>query len=150
MDILMIPVEQRALHNPDKGIIGDCFSATLASILHLPIEEVPLFASCADDVWVKECNAWLSQFNLCYIPLQFDSMTATKEWVQHLGIKNLYHEAAGDSPRFPGTGHSTVGMDGVCVFDPHVEGIGLAKDTNEYWIGLIISLTPWKNIENHA
>lgn len=145
----MIPVEQRALHNPEKGIMGDCFSAVVASMLHLPIEEVPLFAAYEEGVWLKELNRWLFQYNLCYIAIQLDSAETAIEWIQNLGIKNLYHEAAGDSPRFPGTGHSTIGKDGMCIFDPHPEGTGVTNE-DHYWVGLFVSLTPWKNVEKHV
>ena len=38
----MIPTTQTILHDPDNGKIGNCLSAVLASLLHLPIELVPL------------------------------------------------------------------------------------------------------------
>ncbi len=40
----MIPVNQKYKHDPDAGVIGDCFRACLASLLELPLEQVPHFA----------------------------------------------------------------------------------------------------------
>jgi hypothetical protein len=39
----MKPIDQEFMHDPEKGIIGDCFRACIASILELDINEVPHF-----------------------------------------------------------------------------------------------------------
>ncbi len=43
---------------------GNCFAACIASLLELPIEEVPNF--CTNKEWQLETNRWLSKFGLCF------------------------------------------------------------------------------------
>ena len=61
----MKPTKQTILHDPAKGLHGNCLSAVLASLLHLPIEDVPLFIT--PETWVKDLNAWLRPFGLAYL-----------------------------------------------------------------------------------
>ena len=37
----MIPVKQTRNHDPDNGVIGNCFRACIASILECKIEDIP-------------------------------------------------------------------------------------------------------------
>ena len=37
----MKPVFQTRMHDPDKGIIGNCFRACIASILECGIDDIP-------------------------------------------------------------------------------------------------------------
>lgn len=39
----MIPLRQRNKHDPENGVYGDCHRAALASLLELPLDEVPHF-----------------------------------------------------------------------------------------------------------
>jgi hypothetical protein len=36
--------DQQVLHDPAKGLYGDCFTAVLASLLHLDTHTIPNFA----------------------------------------------------------------------------------------------------------
>jgi len=131
----MIQVNQKRLHDPENDIKGDCFCATVASLLHLPISAVPNFDG---PDWYKNFNGWLSQFGLGYIAYEPDSIQSFRDW----NIKGLHHEVAGDSPRFPGTQHACVGVDGDLVFDPHPTKLGLPTIET---IGMFISLEPWRH-----
>lgn len=139
----MIPVEQRQLHNPDNNVFGDCFSATLASLLRVGIEDIPIFTN--DDgvpgSWLIHVNSFLRKYDLAF--LVFDNLDNIREVFQFLQITNAYHEIAGDSPRFPGTQHSCVGRDFVVVHDPHPTKLGLTNTTS---IGLFVCLSPWRMV----
>lgn len=131
----MIPTTQTALHDPANGVIGNCLSAVLASLLHLPIELVPLFAD--ETTWAKDMNAWLRPYGLAYI--QFEPGFA--QTLVDYGIKGLHHEVAGPSPRHADTLHACVGLDCEQVFDPHPSRAGLKSlDTH----GVFIALEPWR------
>lgn len=131
----MIPTTQTLLHDPENGVIGNCLSAVLASLLHLPIEEVPVFTE--EKTWAKDMNAWLRQFGLAYI--QFDS--GFPQTLSDYGIEGLHHEVAGPSPRRADTLHACVGFDCKFVFDPHPSRTGLKSlDTH----GVFIALEPWR------
>ena len=55
----MIPVYQTAFGGPDSPTPGDCFRACVASILELPIDEVPHF--CAAEEWIPPLQAWFRE-----------------------------------------------------------------------------------------
>ena len=74
-------VVQEFRHNPDKGVIGDCWRASLASVLELPRESVPHFMK---ELWpdlsngrpYRATNAWLARrgLQMRYFP--------SDQWVQ--------------------------------------------------------------------
>jgi hypothetical protein len=137
----MIPTKQTILHDPENGQIGNCFSAVIASLLHIPIEEVPDFN--AEGTWVVDLNAWLRPRGLCYLSLEVKGWGTggVAEWLKSFGVVGLHHEVAGPSPRFNDTFHACVGADGVLVFDPHPSDAGVVQI---HHIGLFIPLQPWR------
>lgn len=131
----MIPTTQTILHDPANGVIGNCLSAVLASLLHLPIELVPVFSD--ETTWAKDLNSWLRPYGLAYI--QFES--GFKRTLSEYGIEGLHHEVAGPSPRHADTLHACVGRDCELMFDPHPSRGGVKSlDTH----GVFIALQPWR------
>jgi len=128
-------IKQTILHDPENGIHGNCLSAVLSSLLHIPICDIPVFSN--DDTWVKDLNAWLRPLNLAY--LSFDG--SSDEWLKTLGIEGLYHEIGGPSPRYEDTLHACVGKDGELLFDPHPDNT-LLKEVESF--GVLIALRPWE------
>lgn len=53
----MIPVNQTIFGETD----GNCVAASLASILHWPIEAIPNFVLLPEDVWDRELERWFAQ-----------------------------------------------------------------------------------------
>lgn len=131
----MIPTKQTVLHDPENGKTGNCFSAVLASLLHLRIEEVPLFAE--SETWVSDLNHWLKQFGLAYIALSDFGDSLEKQ-----GISGLWHEVVGNTRRSHDVLHSCVGSDGQVCFDPHPDDSGL---TGVVAYGVFLALAPWRN-----
>ena len=130
----MNPTKQTVLHDPANGLHGNCLSAVLASLLHLPIDDVPLFT--APGTWVKDLNAWLRQFGLAYCMVDnFDCH------MEAYGIKGLWHEISGNTVRSNDVLHSCVAKDGRFIFDPHPDGYALTKIT---CYGFFIVLEPWR------
>jgi hypothetical protein len=127
----MIPLKQTKLHTDTQK--GNCFYATLASILHLNIEDIPNFE---DGVWQKQLNEWLRQYGLAFLEVD-DFGDDCKRY----NISGCYHEIGGYSERSNKRGHSCVGLDGTVVFDPHPSDTGLVKEFRQ---GIFISLEPWK------
>jgi hypothetical protein len=130
----MIEVKQNTLHDPDNGQHGDCLSAVLASLLHLPIESIPVFSN--EDTWVKELNTWLYPFGLAYFLL--DNLA---EALEVYGIHGLWHDVSGNTTRSTDVEHACVAHDGVMMFDPHPDETGLTKVTS---YGIFVVLEPWK------
>ncbi len=86
--------------------LGNCFSACVASILHLQIEEVPFFG--ADELWWTRFAEWLEARNLYAICLKHRPGRAP------VG----YHILSGKSPRGDFM-HSVVAKGEDVVHDPH-------------------------------
>jgi len=133
----MIPTEQTILHDPDLGLVGNCFQAILAALLHLPIDNVPHFCKLYPARWRKKLNEWLRPFGLAYLEIGGDVAQTFADF----GITECFHEIAGDSPRFPSVLHSCVGKDGAWIFDPHPDKQGIERAEA---IGIFIVLEPWK------
>ena len=61
----MIPVHQTILADPVRGDgqPGNCYQAAIASVLELPLDEVPHFATFCDD-WVERSQDWFASRGL--------------------------------------------------------------------------------------
>ncbi len=117
----MIKIEQNIIHNPDKGDIGNCLQPCIASILELPIEDVPHFAERRQSDWFDRMNDWLRDRGY---------------WVLHINgwsddfTPYGYSIACGTSRR--GIRHSCVALDGKLIHDPHPDQTGLAELDSYY------------------
>lgn len=133
----MIPVTQTVLHDPEKGLQGNCLSAVLASLLHMPIASIPVFS---DPVhWLKDMNAWLRPHGLAYLSFPAEGFD---EMLVNFGIEGLHHEIAGMTTRFADVAHACVAQDGRLVFDPHPSRDGLSAGVDSH--GIFIVLEPWR------
>ena len=137
----MKPTKQTVLHDPANGKHGNCLSAVLASLLHLPIEDVPVFSE-PHPKWQQDLNEWLRPFGLAYLQIgRFD------EWCAEVGVKGCHHEVAGPTKRSNDVLHACVGVDGVPVFDPHPDDTGLTEVQSS---GVFIALEPWRVLTHNA
>jgi hypothetical protein len=99
---------------------GDCLSACIASILEIPIQEVPGFVDMRDDrdgLWAERLDAWLGPMGLRAICLPAHAVAALPpdhHCIFH-GLSVKGHE------------HAVVAMDGEIVHDPHPSRTGLAR-----------------------
>lgn len=108
------------------GPKGNCMSACLASVLELPLAEVPNFfeAGSDDTDYWNACRTWLRGLGLGILTINFDGPA---QWSQlRLGG---YHIVGGSSPRMEGMDHATVWYRGRMVHDPHPDGTGIVKPT---------------------
>jgi len=112
---------------------GNCFSACLASVLDLPLSEVPNFFEIAPDDrddWWEAVRIWLRKRNLGVLPINAD-------WNIVRSMPGAYLIVAGMSPR--GRLHSTIWFNGEMVHDPHPEGGGIEEPE---WVDLLYPLDP--------
>lgn len=113
----MKPVDQTTFGVPG----GNCMSACIASILELPIEEVPYFMG--NDIrggaWKLKLKVWLAERGL--YPLFITP-------VAEIYIPR-YHIMQGKSPRGRGT-HAVVAKGDRVVWDPHPSRAGI-RDISE-------------------
>lgn len=110
----MKPVMQTVL-----GPGGNCFSACLASLFELSIDEVPNFFEVAgyDDAdWWGAVRAWLGirGYGVMFLELKDPA---------HLKLFSGWIIVSGKSAR--GLDHATIWRDGVMVHDPHPSQCGI-------------------------
>ncbi|MGV9427078.1 hypothetical protein ACWDO7_22680 [Streptomyces sp. NPDC003656] len=114
---------QTILHDDPSGRPGNCLQATVASLLDLPLDEVPHFA---------EHDDWLQRlFDFCHshgYALEFQRVTKYC----------AYGMAWGPSPR--GVRHAVCWADGRMSHDPHPSRAGLLQVTE--LIALVPHTTP--------
>lgn len=120
----MIRVPQRDLHDPDKGVHGDCLRASVASVLEMRLHDVPAFQlsprfqtdwGCALESFlrIRNWSMWFFDWGLDS-PLSLD--TVAYEFAELLpGIPAIL---SGPSPRFHDQFHCCAYLDGE-VWDPH-------------------------------
>jgi hypothetical protein len=98
----MKPVDQTTF-----GVgLGNCLSACVASLLHLPIEEVPHFG--ADDLWFQRLCDWLAPRGFYAMCIHYDP--------DH--VPSGFYILGGKSPRGEFL-HAVVANGRTIVHDPH-------------------------------
>lgn len=118
----MIPTTQTRLHieNPDGTVLqkGNCFQAAVASIMDLPLDEVPNFIEYTDDEWFEKfinfVNSKGYEYNWYY----------SGDGEEHPG----YAIGSGISPRTrkdKRITHAVVCLNGEMVFDVHPDRTGI-------------------------
>ena len=144
----MRPVRQKNEHDPANGVWGDCHRAAVASVLELPIEEVPHFGEGGpeDREFFRRERAFFATRGLLPISVPFGgSADAPLDAV----LMTLKHHArgawwllGGRSPR--GFNHTVVGFGGEIVHDPNEKGGGVVgpRDDGFYWVTFFAALDP--------
>lgn len=66
----MIPVAQTTFRPSEGDGAGNCFQAALASVMELPLDDVPNFAGFPRATWQEELDAWLAARGLALLPLE--------------------------------------------------------------------------------
>ena len=114
----VIPIDQTKLHNPENGINGNCMAASFASILELPLSEVPEFENMGKNKWFQEVKDWLEKIGFTLL-----------EWQGETWLPG-YYLAMGISER--GVKHQVVFKGDVLAHDPHPSRAGIKK-VDEVW-----------------
>ncbi len=133
----MKPVDQTI-----TGDGGNCFQAALASVLELPLEDVPHFRATDPDDMYGAANRWLKPTGVRFLPMYF----ADYKDVSHTHFDfSMYVLVAGYGPRTRPDGtrrqHAVVGRTlpwGVeLLHDPHPEKTFLI-DEGHRWVNLVV------------
>lgn len=129
----MTPISQEFLHAPDLGTFGDCQRACIASLLDLPIAEVPHFLhdGTKDHVeFNQRINRFLSPLGLMH--LETHAFDFKDDWKP-----DCYHMIYGPASR--GFRHAVVAFNGEVIHDPHPSRAGLLEDRrNEWTFGFLV------------
>jgi hypothetical protein len=113
----MIPVDQTRFGDPD----GNCLAACLATLLELPLDEVPHFAG---EGWQYRLAHWLGAHGLWalrFAPPQPSSLDDAAAWLDE--TVPGWCIVSGQAPR--GLLHATVWQGGELVHDPHPSRDGI-------------------------
>lgn len=105
-------VEQTILYAPD----GNCFAACIASILELPIENVPNFRG-RDHDWWHEWQQWLQPYNLALLGWSSDDLgdeEVRADTLRGYTICTVRYDSSNE-----GISHSVVALNGEIVWNPH-------------------------------
>ena len=130
----MKPVKQEFFNDTDRGVYSDCQRAVIASLLEMPISEVPHFMQEAEG---RYQTYWLLVFSFLK-KLGFTAITVNRDTI--LGIRNLHYFVTGRSPRDHNKFHVVVGLNGEIVHDPHPDNTGLADPTHDWTYRIIVKL----------
>lgn len=136
---VMIPVDMTIHHAPPEKI-GNCFQACLASILEMPLEQVPHVYE--GEGWVDETGrvgmrrlqAWLRPLGYLYFEIDFEA-----GWIDawaDLGYLDCHYVFSGMGDR--GVRHATVALNGRMVHDPHPSRSGVKPDEGKFLLGFIV------------
>lgn len=121
----MIPVKQRNRHDPENGIYGDCHRAALASLLELPIDDVPHFCEGPDDGGTtKRERKWLAQRGLTSINIVYPGETSLDDVLTTVEAVNLGVMFILGGTSTAGCGHSVVAGCGRILHDPSLTNTG--------------------------
>lgn len=107
---------------------GNCGEACIASILEIPLSDIPIFHNSEKEqdgeTYCRNLRKFVQQFGLSYIDVEFNDAHDPKDF-----LKDCWVVATGPSPR--GTEewhkHAVVWRNGDIVHDPHPSNKGLNK-----------------------
>lgn len=129
----MTPQDQEFVNIPGVQY-GDCQRACIASLLDIPIADVPHFLRDADgdaELFWDGVYDFVEARGFEYVPMQVNHQ-------QDLTTAQGFHIIGGPSPRGGGLLHAVVGKDGAIYFDPHPSKDGLAGDPSEWTFDYIV------------
>jgi hypothetical protein len=108
---------------------GNCMEACIASILEIPLDDVPVLAQYhgeeMEDQWFFVLSEWLLETHGLII-MTFELSSGDEPRcidICSAMLADCYHIMAGPGPR--GHQHAIVGCNGQPVHDPHPSGEGL-------------------------
>jgi hypothetical protein len=117
----MRPVTMLNEHDPDAGVLGDCWRCCIASLLHLPAEAVPNFVEEGAGRWWTATQRWLGERGLAMVLVDLDGCKH-----HPLMPSGSFCIGSGPSPRGD-HGHCVIVDEGLnVVHDPHPSRAGLA------------------------
>lgn len=134
---------QLILHDPDRGLYGDCFRTCLSCILDLVPSEVPHYMgeSLPEKVIWNKYNRWLmDNHNLQLFSIAYSSLEDVFSTMRILNPGIIYL-LMGQGER--GFNHQVLAMGNKIIHDPHPFGsrrlIGPDTDHGYYWVDILIS-----------
>lgn len=107
-----------------SGPEGNCFQACVASILELPLEQVPNFCQVYPGDWLKYLRRWLFQYDLCPVCVVVSPECQADAALPLAFLPQTHYILSGKSPRGKHL-HAIVAYGEDLAHDPHESGDGL-------------------------
>jgi hypothetical protein len=122
---------------------GNCFASCVASLLDLPLSDVPNFVEAAD--MDAAARNWLAERGYVYVRLCFPDPESLAHTYFESGMVPIYCILSGISPRVRADGspkwHAVVGQVsgyGIKIaHDPHPSRAGLKEDGHR-WVSFLV------------
>lgn len=137
----MTPHTQAYLHDPSRGVRGDCYRTAIACLLDVPRDDVPHVLEHSTPAVQKATAAYLKTFGLAMLELPITSARVA-EVIAFMAKANpdvSSYLLSGTTPR--GWDHTVVVHDRE-VWDPHPSRDGLIGpcDDGFWWIGALVKV----------
>ncbi|UGY15151.1 hypothetical protein HAP48_0042605 [Bradyrhizobium septentrionale] len=114
----MKPVDQDKFHDRETGARGNCQQAAVASILELPLHQVPNFHDCEEGFWAG-FNNFVRSRGMAILALRNGDFDY---WLRTSGVHYLAY-----GPAERGVLHAVVYRGGKLAHDPHPSRAGLLQ-----------------------
>ena len=138
----MKPVMQEFQQNVETGVQGDCHRACIASILELPISDVPHFYEDdpLDHIGKRRVQDFLATQGCVEVDFLFFPSEGLDECLDWMGKVNqdVYYILGGMSKN--SVGHSVICLNNKIVHDPNGAGIVGPFRNGQYSITILASL----------
>lgn len=128
----MIPVTQtKVVVNDSQGnmiVRGNCYPAVIASLLELPIQDVPnieVLYEMQTISWKEVLDGFLAHFGYKIVENGYLKHFSTMSDIQE-EYKDRYYMVTGPSVR--GVNHIVIYQNGKMVFDPHPTREGIVRE----------------------
>lgn len=137
----MKPYKQLFRHQPEQGIIGDCWRTAIGCLLNLPPDQVPHFGDgCFDDSveFHKRTNTWLRSKGYSIVETAFDCPI---EYVfAHLATNNPDRYCLLSGTSRSGFNHTVIACNDQIVWDPSLTDAGIVGPCSDgfYWVSWLI------------
>lgn len=125
---------------------GNCLPACIASILEIPIDDLPNFCAKKGTNWITDTAEWLHLHGWSMFYFSLNPRRKRKDgrvnadW--HFNIpRDALYIAGGKSPR-GNWNHACIYRDNELIHDPHPDGTGLVGNPIDYTI-----LVPTKRLQ---
>jgi len=130
-------------HDPDNGIYGDCWRATVASLLRLPVEAVPHVCNGPDDGKASErMRAYLDSQNCALIQIPFNgemSLDQILDYVGSVSVSGGMHWCLMGTSR-TGCNHVVICKGSEIVHDPSITQSGIVGPASDglWWAEWVV------------
>ena len=131
----MIPIQQT---RTGKG--GNCFQACVASLLEMPLSDVPDFCNLYPKDWFLQFGSWLKPRGMSAIMIKYDDKADLAEVLKDQYVLAGGKSAVRDIP------HEVVWMNGEVMWDPAPEQKGLEGRPDDFIVITILNPAPINKI----